>query len=42
VRAAKAPASIAGFIGCLAQPGPRPPSIEEMNEVIAQGWAGKR
>ena len=42
VRAAKAPASIEGFVGCLAQPGVRPPSIDEMNAVIAEGWAGKR
>ncbi|HLZ65577.1 MAG TPA: AbrB/MazE/SpoVT family DNA-binding domain-containing protein [Aliidongia sp.] len=42
VRAAKLPASIEGFIGCLALPGEVAPSIEEMNEVIAEGWAGKR
>lgn len=42
VRAAKAPASIEGFIGCLGQPGARPPSIDEMNEIIADGWAGNR
>jgi bifunctional DNA-binding transcriptional regulator/antitoxin component of YhaV-PrlF toxin-antitoxin module len=42
VRAAKAPASIEGFIGCLKQPGVRPPSIDEMNEIIAQGWAATR
>jgi antitoxin PrlF len=42
VRAAKSPASIEGFIGCLTKPGTRPVSIDEMNEIIAQGWAGKR
>ena len=42
VRAAKSPASIEGFIGCLAKPGTRPVSIDEMNEITAQGWAGKR
>ncbi|HWK48084.1 MAG TPA: AbrB/MazE/SpoVT family DNA-binding domain-containing protein [Stellaceae bacterium] len=42
VRAAKAPASIEDFIGSLRQPGRQPPSIEEINEVIAEGWAGRR
>jgi bifunctional DNA-binding transcriptional regulator/antitoxin component of YhaV-PrlF toxin-antitoxin module len=42
VRAAKAPGSLEGFIGCLAAPGTKPLSIEEMNEIIAQGWAGTK
>ncbi|WP_375272312.1 AbrB/MazE/SpoVT family DNA-binding domain-containing protein [Sphingomonas sp.] len=28
-------------IGLLHRPGQKPLSIEEMNEVIAQGWAGE-
>lgn len=28
-------------IGILHRPGQKPLSIEEMNEVIAQGWAGE-
>jgi len=47
VRAAKTPASIEGFLGCLSLTGTsgtgvRAPSIEEMNEIIADGWAGKK
>ena len=42
VRAAKAPAAIDGFIGCLKRPGARSLSIEEMGKIAAQGWAGKR
>jgi antitoxin PrlF len=42
VRAAKAPASIEGFIGCLAGASAPAPSIEEMSQAIAEGWAGKR
>jgi antitoxin PrlF len=32
---------IADFCGFLKREGQRPISIEEMNEVIAQGWAGE-
>ena len=42
VRAAKAPGSLENFIGCLAAPGTKPLSIEEMNEIIAEGWAGTK
>ena len=42
VRAARAPASIEGFIGCLAAPDSAAPTLDEMNDVIADGWAGKR
>lgn len=34
-------AGIEGFIGCLASPLTKPPSIEDMNDAIADGWAGK-
>jgi bifunctional DNA-binding transcriptional regulator/antitoxin component of YhaV-PrlF toxin-antitoxin module len=42
VRATKTAGSLENFIGCLARPDTKPLSIEEMNEIIAQGWAGTR
>jgi AbrB family looped-hinge helix DNA binding protein len=33
---------ITDVFGMLKKPGQRPVSIEEMNKVIAEGWAGKR
>jgi antitoxin PrlF len=42
VRAARAPASIEAFIGCLKQPGTEPPSLDDITRVIAEGWAGAR
>ena len=42
LRAAKSPATIGGFVGCLRQPGSRPLSIEEIAEIAAQGWSGRR
>ena len=33
---------ISDVFGLLKRPGQRPISIEEMNEVIADSWAGKR
>lgn len=41
VRAAPAKRSIQDFCGLLKREGQRPISIEEMDEVIAKGWAGK-
>ncbi len=32
---------IEGFIGCLRSSRQNAPSIEEMNEAAADGWAGK-
>lgn len=32
---------IEGFIGCLRSTRASPPSIDEMNEAISNGWAGK-
>ncbi|MFV3126839.1 AbrB/MazE/SpoVT family DNA-binding domain-containing protein [Niveispirillum sp. KHB5.9] len=32
---------IEGFFGCLKSPLAKAPSIEEMNDAIAAGWAGK-
>jgi hypothetical protein len=42
LRAAKPPASIDAFIGCLRRTGLRPLSIEEIAEITAKGWAGGR
>jgi bifunctional DNA-binding transcriptional regulator/antitoxin component of YhaV-PrlF toxin-antitoxin module len=42
VRAAKAPSSIDGFFGSLKQPGTPALSVDEMNEIAAEGWAGVR
>jgi len=42
LRAAKTPASIDEFIGCLRRPGTKALSIEEIGELAAQGWAGRR
>lgn len=40
VRAAPQDGTIADFIGCLSEPGGRKLTIEEMNKVASQGWAG--
>jgi bifunctional DNA-binding transcriptional regulator/antitoxin component of YhaV-PrlF toxin-antitoxin module len=42
VRAAKSSVPIDGFIGCLTQPGAPPLSIEELDEIAASGWAGRK
>ena len=42
VRRAKSKERFAGFIGCLENPDGIHLSIEEMNEVIADSWAGGR
>jgi AbrB family looped-hinge helix DNA binding protein len=43
VKAARPTGNISDLFGSLkAKKKGRPLSIEEMNEVIAQGWAGKR
>jgi hypothetical protein len=39
---AKPTGKISDVFGMLKRPGQRPISIEEMNEAIADGWAGKR
>ena len=33
--------SVAAIFGLLAEPGTTPRSIEDLNEVAADGWAGK-
>jgi hypothetical protein len=40
LRAAKSPASIDAFIGCLAGRRLRSLSIEEIAEITTQGWTG--
>jgi len=42
LRAAKPAGSIENFFGCLHRPGTKPLTIEEINEIAAQGWAGVR
>ena len=39
---AKPAGSIEAFIGCGARPGTEPLSIEEINEITAEAWAGRR
>jgi antitoxin PrlF len=34
--------SIQDFFGCAHRPGTKPLTIEEINEIIADGWAGIR
>ncbi len=41
IRAVRATGKISDVFGMLKREGQRPLSIEEMNEVIAQGWAGE-
>jgi len=42
LRAAQSAASIEDFIGCAHRAGTKPLTIEEINEIAAQGWAGIR
>jgi bifunctional DNA-binding transcriptional regulator/antitoxin component of YhaV-PrlF toxin-antitoxin module len=42
LRAAASAASIDGFVGCLRHYGSKPLSTEEIDEIVAQGWAGGR
>lgn len=39
VKAATQDGTISNFIGCLSQQATRPLTIDEINEVAAQGWA---
>lgn len=41
IRAARKTGTIDGFIGLLAGKTAKPMSIDEMNEIIAAGWAGE-
>ena len=42
LRAARPEGSIEGFVGLLASKAKKVLTIEEMNEIAAAGWAGKR
>ena len=42
IRAAHPPGVIDAFIGCLAEPGTKALSVEDMKEIAAAGWAGER
>lgn len=42
MRAATTTGSLDDFIGCLYRPGTKPLSIEEIGEIAADGWAGRR
>ncbi|SFK19873.1 AbrB/MazE/SpoVT family DNA-binding domain-containing protein [Methylocapsa palsarum] len=42
VRAANSSSSIETFIGCLERPRKPSLSIEEMKQIVADGWAGRR
>jgi len=42
VKPAKAGASLEAFVGCLKKRGSRRLSIEEMNAIASEGWAGRR
>jgi antitoxin PrlF len=39
---AKPTGSIEAFIGCGARPGMKPLSIDEISEITAEAWAGRR
>ena len=39
---ATAPHGLEAFAGCLPPPGTPALSVEDMNAVISQGWAGQR
>jgi AbrB family looped-hinge helix DNA binding protein len=41
IKAPKPAGPLSDFIGCLHKPGARALTIEEMNEIIARGWAGE-
>lgn len=41
IRAARRTGKIEDFFGSLKREGQKPVSIEEMNEIIAKGWAGQ-
>lgn len=41
VRAARPQGGLGAFVGCLKEPGGPILSIEEINEITHQGWAGE-
>ena len=42
LRAAPASGSIEDFFGSLSKPGTKPLTLEEIGEIAAEGWAGRR
>lgn len=42
VRSAKSPGTIDDFIGCLDRPGTPSLSLDEIEAIASQGWAGAR
>ena len=42
VRAARQNGTISDFIGCLSRQYARPLTVDEINDVAAQGWAGEK
>ncbi len=42
VRPAEADAGLEAFVGCLKETGGAALSIEELNAIVRDGWAGKR
>jgi antitoxin PrlF len=42
IRGATPKGSIENFIGCAHRPETKPLTIDEINEIIADGWAGIR
>jgi AbrB family looped-hinge helix DNA binding protein len=42
MRPAQAAASLEAFVGCLKKAGTPTLSIEEMNRIACEGWAGQR
>lgn len=42
VRAAEQTGTVLDFIGCLSRQDKPPLTIDEVNEITAQGWAGER
>ena len=42
LRGAKPKGSIEDFFGCAYRAGTKPLTIEEINQIIADGWSGRR
>ena len=42
LRAAQPQGTVAGFVGLLAGRSPKVATLQELDEAIAQGWAGKK
>jgi len=42
LRAAQPQGTVAGFVGLLAGRSPKVATLQELDEAMAQGWAGKK